>query len=209
MALLPPFATRLLPLLVVRQDQLPFHGKLWVLAIFLGWMASKQHTAYSQKCFDQSWCNRGRGWRTTILHPWPILAHLLLKESDTGLAPPSQWDLEGDKQMMKQDSPAAHAQALPVFWVESESNTGACCYEKFQPYFSNVCWTFLCPLLRWESYTEWRLTGTGFAGGPRHQDYWSWHRWYQAAFSSTEDGWIEKVICVRVSIIFSWIAMGG
>ena len=24
------------------------------------------------------------------------------QESDTGLAPPSQWDLEGDKQMMKQ-----------------------------------------------------------------------------------------------------------
>lgn len=34
-----------------------------------------------------------------------LLAHLLPKESDTGLAPPSQWDLEGDKQMMKQDSP--------------------------------------------------------------------------------------------------------
>ena len=27
------------------------------------------------------------------------------QESDTGLAPPSQWDLEGDKQMMKQDGP--------------------------------------------------------------------------------------------------------
>mmetsp|Transcript_80779 Transcript_80779/g.127603 ORF Transcript_80779/g.127603 Transcript_80779/m.127603 type:complete len:441 (-) Transcript_80779:92-1414(-) len=26
-----------------------------------------------------------------------------VKESDTGLAPPSQWDLEGDKQMMKQE----------------------------------------------------------------------------------------------------------
>merc|ERR1719262_1179279 len=26
-----------------------------------------------------------------------------IKESDTGLAPPSQWDLEGDKQMMKQE----------------------------------------------------------------------------------------------------------
>ena len=37
-------------------------------------------------------------------HP-ASLAHLLPKESDTGLAPPSQWDLEGDKQMMKQDSP--------------------------------------------------------------------------------------------------------
>ena len=26
-----------------------------------------------------------------------------LEESDTGLSPPSQWDLEGDKQMMKQE----------------------------------------------------------------------------------------------------------
>lgn len=36
------------------------------------------------------------------------------EESDTGLAPPSQWDLEGDKQMMKQDC-HGDCHGLPTF----------------------------------------------------------------------------------------------
>jgi len=37
-----------------------------------------------------------------------------IKESDTGLAPPSQWDLEGDKQMMKQEQPLQVARCTKI-----------------------------------------------------------------------------------------------
>merc|ERR1719276_17303 len=37
-----------------------------------------------------------------------------IKESDTGLAPPSQWDLEGDKQMMKQQQPLQVARCTKI-----------------------------------------------------------------------------------------------
>lgn len=37
-----------------------------------------------------------------------------IKESDTGLAPPSQWDLEGDKQMMKQEMPLQVARCTKI-----------------------------------------------------------------------------------------------
>jgi 26S proteasome regulatory subunit T1 len=37
-----------------------------------------------------------------------------VKESDTGLAPPSQWDLEGDKQMMKQEQPLQVARCTKI-----------------------------------------------------------------------------------------------
>merc|ERR1719264_364579 len=37
-----------------------------------------------------------------------------VKESDTGLAPPSQWDLEGDKQMMKQEQPLQVARSTKI-----------------------------------------------------------------------------------------------
>jgi len=37
-----------------------------------------------------------------------------VKESDTGLAPPAQWDLEGDKQMMKQESPLQVARCTKI-----------------------------------------------------------------------------------------------
>jgi len=37
-----------------------------------------------------------------------------VKESDTGLAPPGQWDLEGDKQMMKQEQPLQVARCTKI-----------------------------------------------------------------------------------------------
>merc|ERR1719272_2361282 len=37
-----------------------------------------------------------------------------VKESDTGLSPPSQWDLEGDKQMMKQEQPLQVARCTKI-----------------------------------------------------------------------------------------------
>jgi 26S proteasome regulatory subunit T1 len=37
-----------------------------------------------------------------------------IKESDTGLAPPSQWDLEGDKQMTKQEQPLQVARCTKI-----------------------------------------------------------------------------------------------
>jgi len=37
-----------------------------------------------------------------------------VKESDTGLAAPSQWDLEGDKQMMKQEQPLQVARCTKI-----------------------------------------------------------------------------------------------
>lgn len=101
------------PLLVVRQDQLSLNQKVQVLAIFLGRMA------YSQKCFDQSWCNGQRGWRTTILHPWPICWPICCQRSRI-LA----W----------------HRLVNGIWKVTSRwwSRTAPCCYEKFQPYFGNV-----------------------------------------------------------------------
>merc|ERR1719476_937607 len=37
-----------------------------------------------------------------------------IKESDTGLAPPSQWDIEGDKQMLKQEQPLQVARCTKI-----------------------------------------------------------------------------------------------
>jgi 26S proteasome regulatory subunit T1 len=43
-----------------------------------------------------------------------------VKESDTGLAPPSQWDLEGDKQMMKQEQPLQVARCTKIIDPNTE-----------------------------------------------------------------------------------------
>jgi len=37
-----------------------------------------------------------------------------VKESDTGLAPPSQWDLVSDKQMMQEEQPLQVGSTLPL-----------------------------------------------------------------------------------------------
>lgn len=37
-----------------------------------------------------------------------------VKESDTGLAPPAQWDLVSDKQMMQEEQPLQARNASPA-----------------------------------------------------------------------------------------------
>merc|ERR1719253_1647843 len=44
-----------------------------------------------------------------------------VKESDTGLAPPSQWDLEGDKQMMKQEQPLQVARCTKIIDPDTDN----------------------------------------------------------------------------------------
>lgn len=46
-------------------------------------------------------------WLLLIWKPWWAfsLSFVGIKESDTGLAPPSQWDLVSDKQMMQEEQP--------------------------------------------------------------------------------------------------------
>jgi len=45
-----------------------------------------------------------------------------IKESDTGLSQPSQWDLVGDKQMMSEEAPLQVARCTKIIPGESESN---------------------------------------------------------------------------------------
>eukprot|EP00527_Entomoneis_sp_CCMP2396_P009317 CAMPEP_0198138548 /NCGR_PEP_ID=MMETSP1443-20131203/1932_1 /TAXON_ID=186043 /ORGANISM="Entomoneis sp., Strain CCMP2396" /LENGTH=454 /DNA_ID=CAMNT_0043800353 /DNA_START=31 /DNA_END=1395 /DNA_ORIENTATION=+ len=44
-----------------------------------------------------------------------------IKESDTGLSPPSMWDLVGDKQMMSEEAPLQVARCTKIIQGESES----------------------------------------------------------------------------------------
>ena len=43
-----------------------------------------------------------------------------MKESDTGLAPPSQWDLVQDKQMMQQEQPLQVARCTKIINANTE-----------------------------------------------------------------------------------------
>ncbi|ACI65177.1 predicted protein [Phaeodactylum tricornutum CCAP 1055/1] len=49
-----------------------------------------------------------------------------IKESDTGLSPPSMWDLNGDKQMMSEEAPLQVARCTKIITGDSDaSNEGA------------------------------------------------------------------------------------
>jgi 26S proteasome regulatory subunit T1 len=48
-----------------------------------------------------------------------------IKESDTGLSPPSMWDLEGDKQMMSQEAPLQVARCTKIIAEDAESNSSS------------------------------------------------------------------------------------
>ena len=45
-----------------------------------------------------------------------------IKESDTGLSPPSMWDLVGDKQMMSEEAPLQVARCTKIIQGDSENN---------------------------------------------------------------------------------------
>lgn len=47
-----------------------------------------------------------------------------IKESDTGLSPPSQWDLVGDKQMMSEEAPLQVARCTKIIAGEEENDGG-------------------------------------------------------------------------------------
>ena len=47
-----------------------------------------------------------------------------IKESDTGLSPPSMWDLVGDKQMMSEEAPLQVARCTKIIQGENESEGG-------------------------------------------------------------------------------------
>merc|ERR1711935_1268413 len=46
-----------------------------------------------------------------------------IKESDTGLSPPSMWDLVGDKQMMSEEAPLQVARCTKIISGDSTSGT--------------------------------------------------------------------------------------
>src|SRR5210317_207279 len=48
-----------------------------------------------------------------------------IKESDTGLSQPSQWDLVGDKQMMQEEAPLQVARCTKIIAGEEEGAAGA------------------------------------------------------------------------------------
>jgi len=48
-----------------------------------------------------------------------------IKESDTGLSPPSMWDLVGDKQMMSEEAPLQVARCTKIIAGDSDTNNGA------------------------------------------------------------------------------------
>jgi len=48
-----------------------------------------------------------------------------IKESDTGLSQPSQWDLVGDKQMMQEEAPLQVARCTKIIAGEEENGGGA------------------------------------------------------------------------------------
>jgi len=54
-----------------------------------------------------------------ISHPEPDTAGI--KESDTGLAPPSQWDLVADKQVMQQENPLQVARCTKIINADTEN----------------------------------------------------------------------------------------
>ena len=47
-----------------------------------------------------------------------------IKESDTGLSPPSMWDLVGDKQMMSEEAPLQVARCTKIIAGDSDNNNG-------------------------------------------------------------------------------------
>lgn len=48
-----------------------------------------------------------------------------IKESDTGLSPPSMWDLVGDKQMMSEEAPLQVARCTKIIAGESDASGGS------------------------------------------------------------------------------------
>lgn len=48
-----------------------------------------------------------------------------IKESDTGLSPPSMWDLVGDKQMMSEEAPLQVARCTKIIADEAEGSSGS------------------------------------------------------------------------------------
>lgn len=48
-----------------------------------------------------------------------------IKESDTGLSPPSMWDLVGDKQMMSEEAPLQVARCTKIIAGDSDNNNSS------------------------------------------------------------------------------------
>ena len=48
-----------------------------------------------------------------------------IKESDTGLSPPSMWDLVGDKQMMSEEAPLQVARCTKIITEDAETNASS------------------------------------------------------------------------------------
>lgn len=48
-----------------------------------------------------------------------------IKESDTGLSPPSMWDLVGDKQMMSEEAPLQVARCTKIIAGDSDNNNNS------------------------------------------------------------------------------------
>jgi len=48
-----------------------------------------------------------------------------IKESDTGLSPPSMWDLVGDKQMMSEEAPLQVARCTKIITEDAENNSSS------------------------------------------------------------------------------------
>ena len=61
-------------------------------------------------------CRSGRDGADVPLPPpvFTVLAIAGIRESDTGLAPPSQWDLISDKQMMQEEQPLQVARCTKI-----------------------------------------------------------------------------------------------
>jgi hypothetical protein len=67
-----------------------------------------------------------------------------IKESDTGLAAPSRWDLVSDKQMMQEEQPL-QARTAPRPWCRPRESSWHCTPEVADKHSPRPClWTALC-----------------------------------------------------------------
>jgi len=58
-------------------------------------------------------------------HQTEVKTLIGIKESDTGLSPPSMWDLVGDKQMMSEEAPLQVARCTKIITGDEESGTSS------------------------------------------------------------------------------------
>lgn len=95
-----------------------------------------------------------------------------VKESDTGLAPPSRWDLVSDKQMMQEEQP------LQVHGVQGMGATSAC----------------MCGCCVWRDWTGvqaviWAVSGV------EHGQHWSTHQHVMCAWGLRRDRDGGMLVC--------------